>query len=61
MIELISEKTRDQIKELFNKSESCIQIVSPFLSVKTAEMLCKICEQGNINCTLVTRIYIKDV
>ena len=61
MIELISEKTREQIEELFNKSESCIQIISPFLSVKTAEMLCKICEQGNINCTLVTRIYIKDV
>lgn len=61
MIELISEKTREQIEELFDKSESCIQIVSPFLSVKTAEMLCKICEKGNIKCTLVTRIYIKDL
>ena len=61
MIELISEKTREQIEELFDKSESCIQIVSPFLSVKTAEMLCKICEKSNIKCTLVTRIYIKDL
>ncbi|MBR5579407.1 MAG: phosphatidylserine/phosphatidylglycerophosphate/cardiolipin synthase family protein, partial [Lachnospiraceae bacterium] len=61
MIELISEKTREQIEELFNKSESSIQIVSPFLSVKTAEMLCKICKKRNINCTLVTRIYIKDL
>ena len=61
MIELISEKTREQIEELFNKSESSIQIVSPFLSVKTAEILCKICKKRNINCTLVTRIYIKDL
>lgn len=61
MIELVSEKTREQIEELFNKSESCIQIISPFLSVKTAEMLCKICEKSNIKCTLVTRIYIKDL
>ena len=61
MIELISEKTREQIEELFDKSESCIQIVSPFLSVKTAEMLCKICEKGDIDCTLITRIYIKDL
>jgi len=61
MIELISDKTREQVEELFNKSESCIQIISPFLSVKTAEMLCKICEKSNIKCTLVTRIYIKDL
>lgn len=61
MIELISEKTREQIEELFNKSEICIYIVSPFLSVKTAEMLCKACEKSNIKCTLITRIYIKDL
>ena len=61
MIELISEKTREQIEELFNKSELCIHIVSPFLSVKTAEMLCVICEKYNIKCTLVTRIHVKDL
>lgn len=61
MIELISEKTREQIEELFKKTENCIYIVSPFLSVKTAEMLSKLCEEKKIKCVLITRIYIKDL
>lgn len=61
MIELISEKTREQIEELFEKVESSIYIVSPFLSVKTAEILSNLCKEKEIDCTLITRIYLKDL
>lgn len=61
MIKVISEETKESIENLFGKSESSVQIVSPFLSVKTAELLCNLLEKKGLECTLVTRIYLKDL
>lgn len=62
MIKVLSEETRESIENLFNTSESSIRIVSPFLSVKTTQMLCDICKQKPfIDCSVITRIYINDL
>lgn len=61
MIELIAEKTKEEVESLFNKSEHEIQIVSPFLSMKTAKLLAELCKEKKLHCVLFTRIYIKDL
>lgn len=62
MIKVVSEEIRESIEKLFNESEVSVQIVTPFLSVKTAELLCNLLKnKKNFECILVTRIYLKDL
>ena len=62
MIELITEELKERIERCFSEAETSIQIVSPFLSRKTAELLCSVCKSNpKIECALITRIYMKDL
>ncbi len=62
MIKVISEETRESIKKLFIDADSSIQIISPFLSIKTAELLSSVLKKKkDIECTVITRIYLKDL
>ena len=62
MIELVSEKMKDRIEELFMEAKTSIHIISPFLSSRTADMLCEVVDNNpNIECVFITRIYIKDL
>lgn len=62
MIRIISEETRESIEELFIDAETSIQIISPFMSEKTAEMLADIVKnKPDIECYFITRIYLKDL
>ena len=46
---------------MFTEAETSIQIVSPFLSVNTAQLLCGIVKEKHIECSIITRVYLNDL
>jgi len=62
MIEIISENLKTRIEECFSEADNSIRIVSPFMSVKTAKMLCELKKRKpELECSFITRIYLKDL
>lgn len=62
MIRVITNDLYDDVVELFYNAKKSIRIVSPFLSNKTAELLCEIVGANkDIECDFVTRLYIEDM
>ena len=59
MIEIVTDEHYDTITALFEETQDEIKIVSPFLSKKTAELLCNAANKG-INCSFITRFYLQD-
>lgn len=59
MIEVVNEGHSVLIRSLFERANSRIRIISPFLSRKTAELLCKAAQCG-IECSFITRFYLQD-
>lgn len=60
MIKLVTNDLKSDIKKCFDQVEEDIYIVSPFLSIKTADMLCKIIQAKDVDCIIITRCYIRD-
>lgn len=60
MIKLITNDLKSDIERCFEQSEEKICIISPFLSLKTADMLCQIVKNKGVECTIITRCYIRD-
>lgn len=61
MIEVVSEKIKESVINCFQEAQESIEIVSPFLSMKTADMLCeKVNKNSNLSCVVVTRCYMRD-
>ena len=59
MIEMVTDKHYDAIVSLFEEAQNEIKIISPFLSEKTAELLCNAAKRGII-CSFITRLYLQD-
>lgn len=59
MIEMVTDKHYDAIVSLFEEAQNEIKIISPFLSEKTAELLCNAAKRG-IVCSFITRFYLQD-
>lgn len=59
MIEIVTDEHYDAITALFTNSKNEIKIISPFLSKKTAELLCDAAHKG-IECSFITRFYLQD-
>ena len=59
MIEMVTDKHYDAIVSLFEEAQNEIKIISPFLSEKTAELLCNAARRG-IVCSFITRLYLQD-
>lgn len=59
MIEIVTDEHYDVITSFFEETQEEIKIISPFLSKKTAELLCDAAKKG-INCSFVTRFYLQD-
>lgn len=59
MIEMVTDKHYDAIVSLFEEAQNEIKIISPFLSEKTAELLCNAAKRG-IVCSFITRLYLQD-
>lgn len=59
MIEMVTDKHYDTIVSLFEEAQNEIKIISPFLSEKTAELLCNAARRG-IVCSFITRLYLQD-
>lgn len=62
MIKVLSKEIDDEIKGLFSKAQKSITIISPFLSIKTATMLCtQVKNNPALQCSFVTRLYFEDL
>lgn len=59
MIEIVTDEHYNAITSLFKESKKEIKIISPFLSEKTAELLCNAAKKG-IVCSFITRFYLQD-
>lgn len=59
MIEIVTDEHLDTISSLFKNAKEEIKIISPYLSIKTAELLCEAANNG-INCSFITRFYLQD-
>lgn len=59
MVDIITVNHYSLISSLFEKSNYSIKIISPFLSMKMAEMLCDSAAKG-VDCSFVTRFYLQD-
>ena len=48
MIEMVTDKHYDAIVSLFEEAQNEIKIISPFLSEKTAELLCNAAKRDSL-------------
>ncbi len=59
MIEIVTDDHYELIQSLFENTDSEIIIISPFLSMKMAKILCNASKKG-IKCSFVTSFYLQD-
>lgn len=60
MIEVLTTEIKWQLQKCFEDADESIIIISPFLSNKTADLLCEIVENKGVECIFITRCYIRD-
>lgn len=61
MIELLTTNHLETILDLFEESQAEIKMISPFLTVSMAELLCAAAARRHISCTFITRLYLEDL
>lgn len=59
MIKIVTAEHYSLITSLFEEATENIKIISPFLSKKMAELLCKAALKG-VECSFITRFYLQD-
>ena len=60
MIQTLTNNHKEIVLATLESSEKELKIVSPFLSMSLAKILCNIVKNG-IKCTFITRLYIQDI
>lgn len=61
MLKLISKEHRPQIVELFANAQKNVNIISPFIGMDMANLLCQCLANNNqISCKIITRFYRED-
>ena len=62
MIQLLTNDLEETILKLFNNAQRSIYIISPFLSYKTAQILCEAKKRRpSLDCRFITRLSIEDM
>lgn len=61
MIELLTDDHFEKILDLFDAAKNEIKIISPFLTISMAEMLCAAVKGKGVSCSFITRFYLEDM
>lgn len=61
MIEVLTTNHFEEILNLFGSSQKCIKIISPFLTMSMADILCREVSKKGLECIFITRFYMEDI
>lgn len=62
MIRVLTKELDEEIKGLFSNAQKSITIVSPYLAVSTAKMLCnQVKNNPKLKCSFITRLYFEEL